>query len=345
VAGEGRGSTFNLKSDLLQKGPEFSFFQVMRLLRLLGGEREMVRGEEPWEVPNVRVHPDLSMAFPASDVVKVEEGAGESAAFSVTTSFLGLYGTSSPLPTFYTEDLVNEAVEDVSLTRGFIDIVNHRLYLLLFRSWAKYRPFLQVVEEKNSREAERLFCLTGLGEEELRKDVLGAYGLLRYLGLFTQFPRSALGLVTLLQDALEVRPIEVIPCVERRVKIPPDQQCSLGVSGRRLGEDIFLGEEMDDRMGKFRLQVGPLRTEPFHSLLPGNPKHQKLTFLTQFYLNDPLEYDLTLILEEKEAATACLGAPQWSMLGWDTWVFSGESMGEVRTTIPPQAESPAAMEE
>ena len=344
MAGENRGSTLNLKSDLLQRSQEFSFFQVLRLLRLLGGEREPGEGREPWEVPRVRVCPDLSMAFPPSDVVKVEEGSGENPLFSVSTSFLGLYGTSSPLPTFYTEDLLNEAIEDVSLTRGFLDIINHRLYLLLFRSWAKYRPFLQVVEEKNPRDVERLYCLLGLGEEELRKEAFEAYGLLRYLGLFTQYPRSALGLETLLQDALEVQPIEVLPCVPRRVTIPPDQRCSLGVTGCSLGEDLFLGEEMGDRMGKFRLEVGPLGSEAFHSLLPGSPRHRKLAFLTRFYLNDPLEYDLTLILGEKEASTACLGAPQWSMLGWDTWVFSGESMGEGRTTIFNPAESTAAAE-
>ncbi len=339
MAGEGRGSTSHLKSDLLQKGPEFSFFQVMRLLRLLEEEREGVRRGERWEAANVRVRPELSLAFPASDVVRVEEKSGEPAAFTVSASFLGLYGSSSPLPTFYTEDLVNEAVEDVSLTRSFIDIVNHRLYLFLFRAWAKYRPFLQVVEEKNLHEAERLYCLTGLGEEELRREVFEAYGLLRYLGLFTQFPRSALGLVTLLQDALGVAPIEVIPCVAHRVKIPPDQRCALGISGHTLGEEVFLGEEMDDRMGKFRLQVGPLRSDSFHALLPGNPQHHQLNFLTRFYLNDPLEYDLTLVLEEKEASTACLGAPRWSMLGGDTWIFSGEGMGEVRTTLSPQDEA------
>ncbi len=62
-------------------------------------------------------------------------------------------------------------------------------------------------------------------------------------------------------------------------------------------------------------------------------------FLTQTYLTDPLEYDLLLILEREEARTVCLGTPQWSRLGWDTWVFSNDSLGEMQTILPSQGQS------
>jgi type VI secretion system protein ImpH len=309
----------------------------LRLLRLFQqpplDER---RGSESIRKENVRMRPELSLAFPASDVAKVEELGDEDPIFLVTATMLGLYGSSSPLPTFYTEDLMDEAAEDMSVTRDFIDIINHRLFLLLFRCWMKYREFLQVVEEKNPRDLEKLFCLLGLGEKELREDLLESYSLLRYTGLFTQFPRSALGLKTLLQDALGGIPIEVVPSVKRAVKIPADQRSYIGTSGNSLGENSFLGEEIEDRMGKFSLQIGPLKCEEFHSLIPGNPDHQRLGFLTKFYLVDPLEYDLEMILAEREAKTVCLGTPMWSRLGWDTWSFSSDHLGEVRATMPLQ---------
>jgi type VI secretion system protein ImpH len=270
-------------------------------------------------------------------VAKIEELANEGPLFLVTATMLGLYGVSSPLPTFYTEDLMDEAAEDMSVTRDFLDIFNYRLYLFLFRCWAKYREFFQLVEENNPEDLEKLSCLLGLGEKELREDFPESYSLLRYAGLLTQFPRSALGLETLLQDAFGKIPIQVLPCIERKVKIPPDQRFHLGDSGNALGEDSFLGEEMDDRMGKFRLQVGPLKSEPFHSLLPGNLNHKRFTTLTKFYVMDPLEYDLELILAEKEAKTVCLGTPMWSRLGWDTWTFSADDIGEVRATLQPEA--------
>ena len=337
MASQVGGSPLNLKLDLLMKGHEYSFFQVMRLLRLLlqstGEKREDLnpKGDE-----KIRVKPALSLAFPASDVAKVEELGDESPSFLVTATFLGLYGSSSPLPNFYTEDLIDEASEDMSVSRDFMDGLNHRLYILLFYCWLKYRQFLQVVEEKNPRDLEKLFCFLGLGEPELRRNLPDPYPLIRYIGLFSQFPRSASGLETLLKDALEGVPINVIPCVKRTVSIPPDQRFYLGSSGNSLGESSFLGEELDDRMGKFSLQIGPLKSDPFHALLPEDPRHKRLAFLTKFYVTDPLEYDLQLILAKQEAKKACLGGRMWSRLGWNTWIFSVDHLDEVSVTLPPK---------
>lgn len=336
MAGQAGESSFNLKADLLKRGHSFSFFQVMRLLRLLVQEAERSPKEETYALENVKIRPELSLAFPAADVAKIEEISGAKPHFRVMVTFLGLYGSSSPLPIFYTEDLIDEAVEDRSATRDFIDIIHHRLYPLLFQCFTKYRQFLRVVEEESPQDLEKLFCLLGLGEKELRENLPDAYSFLRYIGLFTQFPRSSAGLQAMAGDALEGAPVEVISCLKRKVKIPPEQRMYLGISGNSLGEDSFLGEEIEDRMGKIALQIGPLRREQFHSLFPGNAKHQRLAVLTRLYLTDPIECDLRLILAEREAETVCLGIPRWSRLGWDTWVFSGDSTGEVKASFPLQ---------
>jgi type VI secretion system protein ImpH len=335
LAGQVGESSFNIKFELLEKAHEFSFFQVMRLLRLLGRGRARAEEEQEEEKENTRVRPELSLAFPAADVAAIEETAGKEFDYRVTATFLGLYGSSSPLPTFYTEDLLEEAQGDSSVTRDFLDIIHHRLFWLFFRCWTKYRLFLQVVEEKNARDLERLFCFLGLGEKELREGLSNPFSLLRYIGLFTQFPRCASGLETLLQDSLGKVQVNLQPCLARRVKIPEDQRLSLGISGSLLGQDSFLGEEIEDRMGKFRLQIGPLDAQKFRDLLPGRPAYQRLTSLTQLYLVEPLEYDMELSLTPGEVKTGCLGAPQWSGLGWDTWIFSGDYPEGVRAVFPP----------
>ncbi len=336
MASSGRRSSFNLKLDLLREGHTFSFFQTMRLLRLFVPSSKGGTGSGFGDLEHVRVRPKLSLTFPPADLDSIQESEDEEPRFLVTVTLLGLYGSSSPLPTFYTEDLIGEAGEDESVTRDFIDIINHRLFLLLFRSWAKYRQLVQVVEEGNPGHLQRLFSLLGLGEKTLRRGIPDAYELIRYIGLLTQFPRSALGLKALLQDALGDIAVEVTPNVYRRAKIPEDQRLFLGKSGGVLGKDTFLGEEIDDCMGKFRLNIGPVNRVQFQTLLPGGEACEKLAFLTKFYVTDPLIYDVELTLAEKEAQCVCLGAPEWSRLGWDTWIFAGEEMGEVRATFYPE---------
>lgn len=326
-----------LKHELLEKGPAFSFFQIIRLLRLFSLKSFQTQKPPSDFSETIRIKPNLSLAFPASDVESVQEvGDPEDPRFLITANFLGLYGSTSPLPTFYTEDLIDEATQDESVTRDFIDILNQRLFALLFECWGKYRQSLQVVEEKKSAYIDRLFCLLGLGEISFRKTIPEPHRLLRYIGLFTQFPHSAMALKTLLNDALGATAVEVIPCVERTAKIPENQTLRLAASGCRLGVDTYLGDQLRDRMGKFRIRLGPLDRTDFKRFSPGTEDFNRVTSLTDLYFVEPLEYELELILAEGQALTACLGDPTRATLGVDAWVFSSPELGEVRAVFSPQ---------
>ena len=337
MAGSNRGPATDLSgfdplditTDLLSQGWSYSFFQAVRLLRRLQ-PRSNTTGALADD--HIRVRPALNLAFPAADIAKIEGiQYEEQNRYNVTATFFGLYGSSSPLPTFYTEDLINEAGQDESVSRDFIDIIHHRLYSLLFQAWLKYRLFFQVTEEHSDAHIERLFCLLGLGDPKLRRKIPDVHGLLRYIGLFTQFPHSGTGLITLLRDALDDVPLQLVGCIHRMAKIPEPQRLKMGVSGVALGMDTYVGEEIEDRMGKFRIQIGPLNQADFLRFTPGKPGYVKLTTLTELYITEPFEYEVELILAAKEAETVSLGDPVRSVLGVTTWVFSEESLGEVRT--------------
>jgi type VI secretion system protein ImpH len=336
MAGQNRRSPTGLKrppkgalqDDLIEQGHSYAFFQAIRLLRRMGGSVDDQSGEKK----AIRVRPSLNLSFPAADIDRIDRtqtDAGE--AYRITANFLGLYGTASPLPTFYTEDLMAEANEDESVSRDFLDIIHARLYGLLFSGWMKYRQFLQVTEERSTSHIERLFCLLGLGEKALRDNIQDPDVLLRYVGLFTQFPRSAVGLATVLKDALEGVPTSLEPCILRMATIPESQRLKMGRSGNILGETAYVGQEIADRMGKFRLQLGPLTQADFLRFTPGNPGYAKLVTLTELYVTEPFEYEVELILAPNQAQTVCLGDPVRSVLGVTTWVFSESSLGEVRT--------------
>jgi type VI secretion system protein ImpH len=238
------------------------------------------------------------------------------------------------LPTFYTEDLMDEVDDETRATKDFIDIIHQRLYHLLYQAWLKYRQFQQVSEERDSGHITRLFCLLGLGEPGFREGMDNAEQLLRYLGLFSQSPRSALGLKTVLKDHLNL-PVDILPCVQRKAKIPIDQRIQLGSRNAGLGLDSFLGEEMDDRMGKFRIRVGPLDEQRYRAFIPGSELYNRLVFLTGLYVLDPLEYDIDVTMAASQAQTVCLGGSRWASLGHDTWIFSGETLGRTTSRFYP----------
>ncbi len=312
-----------LERALLKQGNSFSFFQAVRILK-------RIRSGTDGDI--LRIRPSLSLDFPGSDVAKVNplpQG------YEIITTFLGLYGISSPLPAFYTEDLMTAESEDQSAARALLDIIHQRVYSLFYQSLKKYRPQYQVVEDQTRAYPDLLFSILGLRDETLSKKIPNPHRLMRYTGLFSQQPRSAAGLKTLLEDAFPGIVAEILQCIPRRVKIPPDQRLILGEGeSSYLGFNAVLGEELEDRTGKIIVSVGPLTREQFHKLMNVPDQWNTLIFLIQFYLTVPIECDLELVLAENQAKTTTLGAPEWSCLGKNAWTFSGDECGQVRSTLP-----------
>lgn len=326
-------SSPELIEELLSRGHEFSFEQVMRLARVALGPDRVPELPEDGGQHRLAVRPDLSLAFPAADVARVERTGEDDGGLLVTATFLGLYGSSSPLPTHYTEDLFDEAAFDSSVSRDFLDIIHQRLYQLYCQCWSKYRLFIRVAEEKNPRDRERLLCLIGLGDQERSDSVPDPWSLVRYAGLLTQLPRSAEGLQILLRDALGIRNLDVEQCVLRQAPIPPDQRSRLGSSGVNLGIDAVVGSEMADRMGKFRIHIGPMSKADFDQLLPGTLRHKKLVTLVRLYITAPLDFDLRITLSTGEIRPLILGDLSRPGLGLNTWCFSGDTLGEQTVTF------------
>lgn len=320
------GSAPAMIGSLLDRGHEFSFVQVMRLLRALDpGAMEHGR---------VRVRPELSLGFPAADVTRIEQTGVDGKRFLVIATFIGLYASATPLPTFYTEELMADEADDSSACRAFLDIIHQRIYSLYFQCWSKYRLFIKVEEEQDLGDREKLFCLAGLDEPAAMSGVPDAWSLLRYLGLLTMCPRSAAGLVILLRDAMGTDRISVTQCIIRNVPIPPDQRMRMGIANCSLGVDTILGTEDVDRMGKFRIRVGPLMKNEFDDYLPGAPSRKKLAALVRLYVTTPLEFDLELVLAAGEAEPIRLGDPHGPRLGWNMWCFSDDRLGEVSAVFP-----------
>ncbi|BAN26552.1 type VI secretion system baseplate subunit TssG [Caballeronia insecticola] len=317
MASETRATSDAVKALLLTNGEKYSYFQAIRLLRLY--DRHTGLNQE-----NLRVRPRLGLGFPENDIDRIE--AMPAGGYRITANFFGLYGVASPLPTYYTEDLFEEERDGHHVTRDFLDIVHHALYPLLFDAWAKYRVEQRIVEDRHEASLNQLYAFVGLHDADLRADLLpGSAELLRYAGLFNQRPHSALGLKTLLADAFAPAQVEVVCGVMRAVPIPGDQRWQLGLGQSRLGEDAWLGSEIDDYQSTIRLEFADVPQALFHQMLPGGSAHARLRFFTRFYLTDPLDVEVALQLRHDEAGAARTGRGAWSRLGFDTWLNPGEA--------------------
>lgn len=337
MASQGRKTFSDLEESLLKEGPSYSFFQAIRLIRLILKQREASGVQDAASIEGrfLRIRPELTLGFPTADIASIKTISleDEEHRFIINTTFLGLYGTSSPLPSFYTEDLLFEAADDNSVTRDFIDIINSPVYSLFVESLLKYNIFLQVCEEQNREYLERIYCLMGMGSSDVQTpaDEEARRSLLRYAGLMSQQPRSALGLKTMLSDALQGIAVHIRQCVPQMVAIPVDQRASLGLANATLGEDLYIGNEIADCMGKFSISIGPVPPEKFSSCLPGGTALDRAVFLVDTYLNSPLEYDFELLFDRAGIPDCGLGEPSGALLGVNCWLAPGGADGAVTT--------------
>ncbi len=118
----------------------YNFFAMAELLhRLAKGEKgtpELSLRDDPAQ-ETLRFSADASLAFPCSDISALKRDT--SGAFRMTTTFMGLQGSQSPLPGYYLDHLAWKAVHEQSPVGDFLDMFSHRLTQFVWHIWRKYR--------------------------------------------------------------------------------------------------------------------------------------------------------------------------------------------------------------
>lgn len=314
---------------------DFDYFQLLYLIERYAPDAAPIGEQGPVARERVRLRPALNLGFPAGDLAEIawrDDPLGGDGHLLITTTFLGLYGSDSPLPTHTTEMLLSEQDDDVRV-REFIDIFHHRLFSLLYRCWKKYRYYISFRDDGSDPLSTVVRGLLGIATPHLAEQLdISPLRLFRYAGLLTQRPRSASGLRGQLRDYFQGVEFDLEQCVGRWLWIQENDQNRMGLGKCSLGKDFLLGEKLFDRSGKFRVQVGPVGFRDYARFLPEGAPAQRMRELVQFYCDDPLEFDYAVTLRGEEVPETPLGSdPLLGKLSWTTFLKSEPS--EDKTVI------------
>lgn len=327
--------------DLFMHPDQYSYYQTVSFLRRMDqyatGDRET---EEEFLRKRLRVNSYLSLAFPPNDVVSLKilpspsgpppvdkDGVllpsfapGER--IEVTATFMGLYGSASPLPTFYTEELLDDYRNDLSAAKSFFDLVGQLFFIRYYQSLNKYRLLDRIVRQKDEAVRQQLFSLFGVGHPELLGDRQLTDGDLACSGLFSLNRRPASGLRSYLavRFQLDYEQVTVEQCLFAWAPVPEEQRAILGRQSVTLGEDAVLGRSVPDRMGKFRVDLRELDSQTYHRFLPGRRDWDELRWAIRFYAGTALQFEVRLHLSAAEAENARAGGVYWAELGGDAFL-------------------------
>ncbi len=323
-------------ADLLARPQHYSFCQAVELLGALTPPAARVGYAAGPEAENLRFTVDPNLGFPASDItglaVEMVPG-GNAPRYRMTVSFMGLYGSASPLPGFYNE-AVAQNDEVPNNRRDFLDLFNHRLISLVYRSWLRYRHYLQYREQGRDPFSRQMLAFAGLGPPEIHEKVAGeAPGrLLACVGLLALRPRSGAVVSTVVSQLFDDVHAGVEEFVSRRVSIPAEQRSRLGAANVGLGQSAVAGASVGDISGKFRLHLGPMDFPTFRRHLPDGPEFARLRDLVRFLLRDPLAFDVRLRLAPAQVPDLTLGGGCAGRLGWSSWL-GGAPAAEAAVTF------------
>jgi type VI secretion system protein ImpH len=322
MADENRTAAAPIISELLRNPQQFSFYQAIRLLvkSVDGGVVPGMAGSSALEP--LRFRPHASMAFPSSDVTSIAmlSGKAENPKFRMDVNFMGLYGPSSPLPAFYTEEIIDGS-RDETTRRDFLDMFHHRAISFLYLSWQKYRYYEQFQTDAVDQFSQWMLSLIGFSDPSLRKGLeLDWERLLAFLGVLSMRGRSAPMLARIISHYFRGLPVSIEQWVERNVRIDGSQHALLGHTNCSLGMDCTIGECVRDISGKFRIHIGPLGFDEFRVFLPDGSRYRALQDLVSFTLRDQLETDVELTLLEQEVPDMTLAHDNPCQLGWSSWL-------------------------
>jgi len=252
---------------------------------------------------------------------------------TLNTPTLALYGAKSPLPFFYTEDLIEGEKHKENLPKQLLDVFHQRTHQINFQAQQKYRPILSVVEQQKSHFINLIYGLTGLRNKELRAE-WDQYGeMYRHASLFNRHVRSAKGLKILMDNNFPKYDTEIKQCILRKITVPKEHRFILGQKQHTLGHGLILGRYAKEKRGRIQVILKSGSMRQYQQLLPDTKNWHKLETLLKSYLNGILECEIVLALASKHIGSMLLGSKKRGALGVSAWLTrKGEKM-EVKRKI------------
>jgi type VI secretion system protein ImpH len=295
----------------------FDFYQTLRRLECLYEEKprwgEALR---PVDEP-VRLGQDPDLSFAPAPLASFETATDGPPRLQVR--LFGLFGPNGPLPLHVTE-YARERLRlkgDPTLSR-FLDVFHHRLLALFYRAWAQAQPHVSRDRPTADRFTVYIGSFLGMASSATReRDATPDLAKLFHVGALIRQVRNAEGLTHILQHFFRV-PVRIEEFVGHWLPLGARERTYLARDGATLGAGSVLGAGVWDRQHKFRVRLGPLTLTQYESFLPGGGPLGKLVDWIRLYLCFELDWDVRLVLKEREVPRLTLGGG--GRLGWTTWL-------------------------
>lgn len=322
----------------------FSFYRLIYLLERLHAGSPPVGQLGPAPEERIRIRADPSLVFHSSDIAELDQHKypDDVLRTRVTGSFLGLYGSTSPLPGHYVESIaLSDYQGGPQPIREFLDVFHHRLFSLIYRAWSKYRFSVSYRSKGTDTFTRRMFCAVGLDAFRETEPSIPRFLFLRYASILTSKSRSARGLRVVLEDLYGKMGVAIEQFVGHWTLIEKPYRNKLGVMNHQLGESLTIGRYVYDGTGRFTIVLGPLGYDEYLSFLPGGHRRPLLRGVVSTFTRGQHDVMLELHVKTDAAPRFQLGSPRSATLKRTAWL-GGSGGQQFVISVPLEEQKPPA---
>ena len=325
----------------------FAFYKLVYLLERVHAGSPGVGKLGPASEERIRFRPDASMAFASSDVTEaksVECGDGV-ARTRVTATFMGLYGSSSPMPNYFLEQVAQAEYQGQQQpVRDILDIFHTRLYSLIYRAWTKYRFGVSYRTKGDDVFTRRMFCVTGIDGFGSHNPPVDRFLFLKYAPLLAMKTRSARGLTLALHEMFGNLGGKIEQFIGAWTLIEKPYRNKIGVMNHQIGHSLTIGRYVFDASSRYKIVLGPLGYDDYLAFLPGGYKRPILRGVCAVFTRGMYDVQLELHVKPDAAPRWQIGAPRASTLKRTAWLGGSKGMPFV-LTVPLEEPTPDGVAE
>jgi type VI secretion system protein ImpH len=310
-----------------------NFYRFCQLLEKQHPDRPPLGSTACPQDDAVRFSPWPGMGFPASELKSVEYSEDDAAAPKVRTTFMGVYGVDSPLPTTYLDD-ISQRREGHEALQDFLDIFSHRILTQFYRIWRKYSYPATFERGGTDTISQSLLGLVGLGIPGTASHIATPVSrFLALLGVLRQPAKTQEGVQALVQLLAPETQARVSPYCLRPIEISQP----LGFYGEQdflLDGNAPLGDEVMDTSSQLLIELFTDSESEAQGWKPDGQLYQDFLVMLRVYLGWRFKAKIRLTVSTALLPVMPLGeAPFWLGMSGVLGVEAGNVPDDVPQTF------------
>lgn len=264
-----RKSNLSVRQSLSNQTFQFDFHQAIEIIQQMSpGTTPLGEGSEPSKEA-VAIKARVSLSPASAKIHSFTPPSAKNPQPILWINFMSIAG--GPLPTPYTELLLERVRHHDTAFRDYLDIFNHRLASIWHR--LKKQTFISYSQKDptTTQVGKCLLSLCGFGNQALRSKVhVSDRSILAYHDLLWRRPRSAHGLNRILSTHFRL-PVTVHQYQGAWDRAPEQDITKIGSKlgqMNRLGKETILGDKLWNQSAGIRIDVGPMTWKQLTQMLP-----------------------------------------------------------------------------